>query len=191
MAGRGTDLRGTKMRAHNPPQDGPGRGRRRDATSRTRADAPAEPAARSHEGPGRTRRMRRAARLTEAREPRRLGPNTMVSTRLVAARHRTMRHASATRNRRGRGIAHVCGRNDTSRTTREPGRCRADETYCHGREAIESETRGRAGARARSAGTACSGAGVGLHRESGAPNGAAGTLAESGGPGQPLGWKQE
>jgi len=92
-----------------------------------------------------------------------------------------------TRIRGGRGIAQVCGRNETSRTAREPGRRRhgADETNRHDCGADEPGARGRAGPRARTAGTACSGAGVGPHRESGAPYGAAGALTASGGPCHP------
>ena len=50
-----------------------------------------------------------------------------------------------TRIRGGRGIAQVCGRNETSRTAREPGRRRhgADETNRHDCGADEPAEPGR------------------------------------------------
>ena len=61
--------------------------------------------------------------------------------------------ANAARNddsiRGGRCIAHVCGRDETTRTAREPGRGRADETNRHGCEAIEPGARGRVRPRVR------------------------------------------
>ncbi len=118
VAGRGTKARGTETRARTPPQDGPARNRRRERDGLGPVGALAE---------------------SEAREPRRPGPNTTNAMRRVAARYRSTRLASMTRIRigRGTGIAHVCGRNETSRTARDPGRCRADEMNRLGREAIE------------------------------------------------------
>ena len=81
VAGRGTDA-GVLNRARTPPQDCPARDWRRE---------------RDDPGPD------GALAESEAREPRRPGPNTTNAMRRVAARYRPTRLASTTRNRSGRG----------------------------------------------------------------------------------------
>ena len=109
----GVLTRGALRRARTPhpktarPATGGG-----SATTRARAGALAESEARSHDGPERTRRLRRA----EAREPRRLGPNTTKGMRRVAARYRPTRHATTTRYGADAAL-HTC-----AAVTRRPGR---------------------------------------------------------------------
>jgi hypothetical protein len=116
VVGRGANARGTETRARTPPQDGPARNQRRERVDPGPVGALPE---------------------LEAREPRRPGPNATNPMRRVAARYRSTRLASTTRIRIGRCIAHVCRRNETSRTARDPGRWRADETNWLGCEVIE------------------------------------------------------
>jgi hypothetical protein len=141
VVGRGTDTRGTKARAHTTPQDCPARARDR----RRERDDP---------GPG--RRPRRIGGQeprwpgTDATATSRRGPRATTARAEHDERDATGRgavSANAARNddsiRGGRCIAHVCGRDETTRTAREPGRGRADETNRHGCEAIEPGARGR------------------------------------------------
>jgi hypothetical protein len=148
-----------------------------------RARAPHPKTARPATGGGNATTRARSAHSLNRRPGSHDGPGRIRRARCDGPRRGIGQRGSRRRLGIGSGTHRACVRAqrdepDGPRPGPEPGGRNESAWYRSDR----TGARGRTGPRARSAGTACSGAGVGLHRESGAHDDAVGSPTPSGAP---------